>query len=234
MTGLRHLAPTILCLLLSLGVTRAYAQEAEQSPWAKEIDALVAGDSANPPPQRGIVFVGSSSIRLWTTLAQDFPGASVINRGFGGSRIADSTRHADKLVVPYHPRLVVLYAGDNDIAEGRTAAQVLADFQAFVDRLRSNLPHVAIIFVSIKPSVARVALWPRMRAANEEVAAWAKSQHDVIYVDVASRMLDGEGRPRPELLLPDGLHMRPAGYAIWVDALTPWVRTYGYGLHKRR
>jgi lysophospholipase L1-like esterase len=120
----------------------------------------------------------------------------------------------------------VLYAGDNDIAEGRTAAQVLADFQAFVERLRRDLPHVAIIFVSIKPSVARFALWPTMRAANESVAAWAKSQHEVVYIDVASRMLDGRGKPRPELLLPDGLHMRPVGYAIWVDALTPWVRKY--------
>jgi lysophospholipase L1-like esterase len=233
MFGLRHLASLLLCLLLSLGVTHASAQDAGPSPWTREIDALVAGDATNPPPQDGVVFVGSSSIRLWTTLAQDFPGASVINRGFGGSRIADSTRHADRLVVQYHPKLVVFYAGDNDIAEGRTATQVLTDFQAFVDRLRRDLPHVTIAFVSIKPSVARFALWPTMRAANEGVAAWAKSRHDVVYVDVASRMLDAEGKPRPELLLPDGLHMRPAGYAIWVDALTPWVRKYGYGLHKR-
>ncbi len=176
--------------------------------------------------RQGVVFVGSSSIRLWTTLAQDFPGVPVINRGFGGSRIIDSTRNADRLVVQYHPKLVVLYAGDNDIAEGQTADQVVADFEAFVDRVHRDLPRIQIIFISIKPSVARFALWPKMRAANEGIAKWAKAQNSVVFVDVATKMLDAEGRPRPELLLPDGLHMQHAGYAIWIDALTPFVNRY--------
>jgi lysophospholipase L1-like esterase len=231
MISQRHFASILFGLLLSLGVTRTHAQDSAADPWTKEIDALVAGDAANPPPQQGVVFVGSSSIRLWATLAQDFPGAPVINRGFGGSRITDSTRNAGRLVVQYHPKLVVLYAGDNDIAEGRTADQVVADFEAFVDRVHRDLPRVPIIFISIKPSVARFTLWPKMRAANEGIANWAKTQNSVAFVDVATKMLDAEGRPRPELLLPDGLHMQRAGYLIWIDALTVFVNRYRHKLH---
>jgi lysophospholipase L1-like esterase len=175
-----------------------------------------------------VVFVGSSSSRMWTTLADDCPGIPVATRGFGGSRIADSTAHADRLVVALRPKLVVLYAGDNDIDGGHAPSQVLADFQAFVRRLRADLPDVAIAFVSIKPSVARWRSWPRMREANALVARWTRTQRHVVFVDVATKMLDAQGQPRPELLREDGLHMRPSGYAIWIDALRPVLERYGF------
>ena len=222
---------------IAMAMAIAHAQDAaadpsKPDPWKKEIDALVANDAATPPPQHGVVFIGSSSIRMWTTLAQDFLGAPVINRGFGGSRIADSTRNVDRLVDPYHPDLVVMYAGDNDIAEGHTADQVIADFKAFVQRVHRDLPKTQVIFISIKPSQARVALWPAMRAANDGIAHWAKTQNKVIFVDVATKMLDADGKPRPELLLADGLHMQRAGYAIWIEALTPFLIRYGHFGHK--
>jgi lysophospholipase L1-like esterase len=196
-----------------------------------EITGLVAGDAAHPPPQHAVLFVGSSSIRLWTTLADDFPGVPKINRGFGGSRIADSTYFADRIVVPYHPSLIVMYAGDNDIAEGRTSQQVVDDFKAFVARVRRDLPHVAIAYVSIKPSMARIAMWPQMRAANDGIARWARTQNDVTLVDVTVKMLDAHGQPRPELLREDGLHMQPAGYAIWIEALKPVLAHHGFVVH---
>ena len=199
----------------------ATAQDLGPDRWQAEIATLVAADAAQPPAQHAALFVGSSSIRLWTTLADDFPGVPTINRGFGGSRIADSTNYAGTIIVPYHPNVVILYAGDNDIAEGRTSRQVIDDFKAFVARIRRDLPHTAIVFVSIKPSVARAALWPRMQAANEGIARWAPTQPDVTFVDVATKMLDARGKPRPELLREDGLHMSRAGYAIWIDALKP-------------
>ena len=221
-----------LGFLLSLWSGSTPAQEEKVDPWKKDIDAVVASEAANPPPKHAVLFIGSSSIRMWTTLARDFPGVPVINHGFGGSRIADATRNVDRLVVPYVPDLVVLYAGDNDIAEGRTTEQTVGDFKDFVARVHRDLPKVPILFVSIKPSVARFALWPRMRAGNEGISAWAKTQRNVIYVDVASKMLDADGQPRPELLLPDGLHMQPAGYAIWVEALNPWVKPHAVPQHK--
>lgn len=225
---LRSISFSLLGLVLSLAsVGVAFAQDAAD-PWQKEIAALVAGDAANPPPQHGVLFVGSSSIRLWTTLGQDFPGVPTINRGFGGSRIADSTRYVGRIVVPYRPNVIVLYAGDNDIAEHRTSSQAVDDFKAFVARVRRDLTQVPIVFISIKPSVARAALWPQMRATNEGIAAWAKTQTKVIYVDVATKMLDADGKPRAELLREDGLHMKPAGYAIWIAALKPVLAQYGF------
>lgn len=197
--------------------------------WQAEIDAFVAHDRQAPPPQHGVLFIGSSSIRFWApTLARDFPGVPVIDRGFGGSAIADSTWYAGRIVTPYHPRLIVMYAGDNDIAGGDTPQQVVDGFKAFVARVRRDLPGVPVAYVSIKPSVARWSLWPAMREANQGIRRWAATQKDVRYVDVAPKMLDARGRPRPELLREDGLHMKPAGYAIWIAALKPVLADYGF------
>jgi lysophospholipase L1-like esterase len=217
----------LLALLFCVGGNAA-AQRTGPEQWQAEITGLVADDVAHPPPQDAVLFVGSSSIRLWTTLAGDFPGVPTINRGFGGSRLADSTYYADRIVVPYRPRLIVMYAGDNDIAEGHTSQQVVDDFKAFVARVRRDLPHVAIACVSIKPSVARAAMWPQMRTVNDGIARWARTQKDVTLVDVTVKMLDAQGQPRPELLREDGLHMQPAGYAIWIEALKPVLARYGF------
>ncbi|MGH8183507.1 MAG: SGNH/GDSL hydrolase family protein [Rhodanobacteraceae bacterium] len=172
--------------------------------------------------------MGSSSIRFWApTLERDFPGVPVIDRGFGGSAIADSTYYADRIIFPYHPRVIVMYAGDNDIAEGDTPRQVLGEFKAFVASIRRRLPDVAIVYISIKPSLARVAMWPQMRAANHLIAEWAQGQARMIFVDVAKRMLGADGKPRAALFRADGLHMTAAGYAIWVQALKPVLARYG-------
>jgi lysophospholipase L1-like esterase len=213
-------------LLFVGGNTSAQGRGPEQ--WQAEIANLVAGDAAHPPPQHAVVFTGSASIRLWTTITTDFPGVPTINRGFGGSMIADSTYYADRIVVAYHPKLIVMYAGDNDVAEGRTPVQVIDDFKAFVARVRRDLPSVAVAYLSIKPSVARMAMWPQMRAANDGIARWARTTKDVTFVDIAANMLDAHGEPRPELLREDGLHMRPAGYAIWIEALKPVLAHYGF------
>lgn len=216
-----------LLLLVSSGV---HARPPPPQHWQADIDELVAKDGEHPPPQHGVLFVGSSSIRMWTTLPRDFPGVPVINRGFGGSAIADSTYYADRIIVPYHPRLIVLYAGDNDIDEGDTPAQVLDEFKAFVARARRSLPGVAIAYISIKPSLARSAEWPRMREANREIENWARTQRRITYVDVATKMLGANGKSRPELFREDGLHMSRVGYAIWIEALKPVLLRNGFAV----
>jgi lysophospholipase L1-like esterase len=218
-----------LAVLLFAGVAKT--QPGDPQRWREEIVRLVAGDAAHPPPQHAVLFIGSSSIRLWETLAEDFPGVPAINRGFGGSRIADSTYFADRIVVPYHPKLIIMYAGDNDVAEGGTPRQVIDDFKDFVARVRGDLPEVAIAYLSIKPSVARAAMWPQMREANEGIALWARTAGNVTFVNVTAKMLDARGKPRPELLREDGLHMRPAGYRIWIDALKPVLAHNGFVPH---
>ena len=219
------------CLVLSCN---SAAFDAGGDFWQGEIDAMLATDAARTPPQHGVLFVGSSSIRLWTTLAEDLPGIPVVNRGFGGSMLADATRNVGRLVSPYHPRVVVLYAGDNDIAGNRSPGQVLADFKEFVARVRQGAPRVPVLFLAIKPSVARFALWPAMREANASIDAWARTRRDVRVVDATKGMLDAAGKPRPELFQSDGLHMRAAGYAIWVDALKPVLARYGFVAASRR
>lgn len=220
----------IACLLLVFAHA-AFALPPPPQSWQHDIDQLVADDSVHPPPQHGVLFVGSSSIRMWTTLAADFPGVPVINRGFGGSAIADTTHYAARIVIPYHPRLIVMYAGDNDIAEGHTPRLVLDDFKAFVARVRRELPDVAIVYISIKPSIARFAMWPQMRHANRMVAGWTRTQRRVSFVDVSAGMLGADGKPRAALFRPDGLHMTPAGYAIWVRALKPVLARYDFAVH---
>jgi lysophospholipase L1-like esterase len=221
---------TRLALLLFSLVASAMVQadSAPSSHWVPDIEAFVAADHQHPPAPNGVLFIGSSSIQFWKSLAQDFPGVPVINRGFGGSALPDSTYFADKIVWPYKPKLIVMYAGDNDINDGATASQVLVSFQKFVARAREGVPGVPIVYISIKPSIARLALWPTMKDANDKIRDWAATQKNVRFVDIAPVMLDAQGKPRPELFRPDGLHMLPAGYALWITALKPVLADYGF------
>lgn len=183
--------------------------------WVEDMERFAAEDAASPPPARPVVFTGSSSVRLWDTLARDFPGVPVLNRGFGGSTVRDSIWYADEVALRYRPRQVVIYAGDNDINDGRTPAQVLADTQAFVARLRRDQPNLPVAYIAIKPSPSRAHLLAAQRAANEAVRDWARTQSGVAYIDVFTPMLDAAGQPREDLFVADRLHMNAAGYAIW-------------------
>lgn len=189
--------------------------------WEADMQRFAALDAATPPPRHALLFVGSSSIRFWDTLATDFPDWPVINRGFGGSQVRDATAYAGRIVVPYRPRAIVFYAGDNDIEAGRSPEQVRDDVHAFVVRVRRDLPRVPVFYLSIKPSPSRQALWPRMAQANALVRADLERLDDVHYVDVATPMLGADGLPRPALFRADRLHMQPAGYALWTRALAP-------------
>lgn len=196
---------------------------ATASAFEPEIAQFEAADRVAPPPRGSIVFAGSSSMRMWTDVASDFPGQPVLNRGFGGSTLADVTFFAPRVVLPYRPRLVVLYAGDNDLAAGHTSEQVLADYSAFVRVVRRALPATRIVYVSIKPSPSRWSLADQMRAANALIAQAIVHDTLATYVDVFTPMLGADGRPRPELYQADSLHMTAAGYALWRARLAPVV-----------
>ena len=193
--------------------------------WRASLAEFAAADQLQRPPPGGVVFVGSSSIRLWPRLPQEFgPGTPVINRGFGGSTLADCHAFAYELVVQYRPRQVVVYAGDNDLAEGRTPAEVLESFKGFVVAVRSALPTVRIDYISIKPSPLRAALVPRAREANALLAAYVADLTDAGFIDVFTPMLDASGAPRSDLYGPDRLHMNAAGYALWRSLIGPQLR----------
>src|ERR1700761_7082180 len=152
----------LILFVFSFGVL---AKDADHDKWNPDIQAFEAADKANPPPGSAVLFIGSSSIRFWKTLATDFPGYRVINRGFGGSDLDDATAFADRIVAPYRPAALVMYAGDNDLQGGDTPEQVRDDFAAFVAKVRQTQPALPIAFIAIKPSVARVALLPNILRA---------------------------------------------------------------------
>ena len=179
-----------------------------------EISAFAELDRKNTPPKGAVLFVGSSSIKRWPT-ADGFPSLTVINRGFGGSFIADVNHYFDQTVRKYAPSVVVFYAGDNDLGSGKAPDRVFADYQTFVDKLHAAKPDTDIVFVAIKPSLARWKLWSTMKAFNERVRTFSASRPRLHFVDVAPPMLGANGQPRPELLVEDGLHMTQAGYDIW-------------------
>lgn len=204
---------------------RVFALDPVSSPeWARDMARFAAEDAAHPPPSHPVVFTGSSSVRLWTSLARDFPDQPVLNRGFGGSQIRDAVHHADQVAIRYRPSRILIYSGDNDTMAGRGPRQVLADFQAFVARIHRDLPGTPIAFIAIKPSPSRIELLEVQRASNALVKDWAARTPDVDYIDVFTPMLDTGGRPRAGLFVEDALHMNARGYALWRGIVAPYLR----------
>jgi lysophospholipase L1-like esterase len=213
-------ARTLSILLL---VEACTAPASGPTKFEPEIRAFEHSDRSMPPKPGGVVFVGSSSIKNWTELGGDFPGVPALNRGFGGSTLSDVVRYEDRIVLPYHPRLVVLYAGDNDLEEGRTPDQIVADYRVFVMRLRLALPSARLVFVSIKPSPSRRAFMHLAREANRRIKSEIARDSLSTYVDVFTPMLNADSQPRPELFLEDSLHMNREGYLLWRSLLRPVV-----------
>lgn len=202
----------------------ALKQLPDTARFASEINAFAKADSASPPPAGAVLFVGSSSIRFWDTVGADFPGLAVINRGFGGSRMDDLLRYADRIVFPYRPKAIVLYEGDNDIADNRSPARIAGDLAEFLSQVRTRLPGTRVVYVSIKPSPSRWSMVDRMREANALLERVVENDTAARYVDVFTPMLGANGRPRPELFRDDSLHMTRAGYELWKTILDPAVR----------
>ena len=230
----RRARPLLLALALGAALpalARTPAPAAPQVPtqvsnvaWAGDMAQFAAQDATSPPPRGGIEFIGSSSIRMWESLATDFPGQPVFNRGFGGSEVRDSTWYADRIVIPYAPCKVFFYAGDNDLNSGRSPAQVHDDVVAFVKRVHRDLPRTTVEYISIKPSPSRANLLPAINEANAMIKAALATLPNTGYTDVYTPMLGADGQPRAALFREDMLHMTPEGYAIWRKALAPKVQ----------
>jgi len=198
------------------------APTAHPSPkWESSVAAFEKADVERPPEKGGILFIGSSSIRLWSTLASDFPGKPVLNRGFGGSQIADSVYYHERLVLAYAPRQIVFYAGGNDINAKKAPQQVAADFRAFVEKVRAKLPEVHVAYISIAPNPARWAQVEQVKEANSLIRSYCASQSGMDFIDVFPHMLGTDGQPLPHIYREDRLHMNPEGYKIWTRIVAP-------------
>jgi lysophospholipase L1-like esterase len=216
----------LLCALIAFPfITRAQSTAPSTQPrdparWEEAIRKFEESDRTAPPPRDAILFIGSSSIRGWK-LNGSFPDLPTINRGFGGSEIADSVHFADRIVLPYRPRTIVFYAGENDITAGKTPDDVAHDFQRFVKLVRAELPGTKIIYIGLKPSPLRWRLIDPFRETNKLIREFIATQQNIIYIDVESHMLGADGEPRAELFLDDKLHLNRTGYELWTKLVRP-------------
>ena len=210
-------------LLRRLAVVPVRSFVNEPRLWEWQVRGYERADREAPPPSGGIVFTGSSTIRLWSRLAEDMAPLPVLNRGFGGAQLDQVLHYAPRLVARHDPRTVVLYAGDNDLSPltGKDADSVARDFGRFLSWLRRELPETRLVVVSIKPTPLRRAQWPEQQRANDLVRKRAEADPLTRFVDVSAARLDDDGRPRRSLYRWDGLHLSDEGYRVWTGLLRP-------------
>ena len=225
----------VLCAFsLLLCVSQIRAEEVPAQPpvaekkspgarWEKEIKAFEASDAKNFPPADAAVFVGSSSIRMWKTLAEDFTEFPTVRRGFGGSQLSDSALFADRIILPYKPRIVVVYAGSNDIAAGKKPEDVLEQFELLVSKIHATLPDTRIAFISINPSIKREAKQTEVRAANSLIRKFVEGKPLLRYINSHDGLMGPDNRARKELLRADGLHLNAEGYKQWLILVKPAI-----------
>jgi lysophospholipase L1-like esterase len=208
-------------LLALLFVTRLTLA---QNKFDSNIAAFAAADRQTPPPSRPIVFTGSSSIVKWGSLAQDFAGKTVLNRGFGGSELSDVRHFADQVILAYKPKQVVVYAGENDIANDHSAQETCQRLVDLFTYVRKQQPNVPFDFISIKLSPSRRKFWPVVQEANELIKNYLAKQKNARFIDIRPAMNDASGHLIGSLFLADSLHMNPSGYAKWVPVVKPYLR----------
>lgn len=215
----------LLCLSIVAFTRNAICAETNHNfdKWEKEISAFEQRDKTNPPPKNALLFIGSSTIRKWTTLAQDFPKHKVINRGFGGSEIVDSTHFADRIVFPYKPKMIFFRAGGNDIAAGKSAEQTFNDYKEFVERVQKKLPKTEIVFISWSPTLLRLKQADKEKAFNKMVEDFVRGKSHLKYIETYGMVLGSDGQPRAELLLPDKLHFNADGYKLLAERVRPYL-----------
>ncbi len=213
--------------LLAVGIVLAaipgQAQTAAPDRWEATIQRFEEADREAFPEPGAVLFVGSSSIVRWDSLAEDFPSIRTLNRGFGGSRIGDVLHYADRVILPYDPSHVVVYVGENDLPAGRSAEEIFEDYQALVEIIRSAYPEIPVSCISIKPSPSRWEHADETRKANALVREWTAEDPLLNYIHVFDAMLGPDGLPPESLFVSDMLHMNEAGYAIWREIVAPWV-----------
>ncbi len=185
-----------------------------------EINNFVQWDKKNSFPEDAILFVGSSSIRLWNT-QESFPELTIINRGFGGAHISDVNFFIEQTTLKYSASIILFYCGDNDIAGEKAPEQVLSDYKLFVKKVHENRTDTKILFLPIKPSILRWSFWPEMEAANKLIADYSDTNELLYYIDLASPMLAESSPPPADLFIEDGLHLSKQGYDMWVNILDP-------------
>ncbi len=213
----------VALLIFSLTYGNAYTQSAPAF-W-NDMTAFKKQDMIRNPSADGILFIGSSSFTRWYDIQSAFAGYPIINRGFGGSTLVDVIRYAYDVIIPYAPKQVVIYCGENDLAsaDSTSVTEVVTRFKTLFAIIRQNLPDATIDFVSIKPSPVRAGIQTKVKAANKSIRAFLRSRKNARFIDIYGAMLDAGGNMREELYVEDRLHMKPTGYTIWQKIIQPYL-----------
>lgn len=220
-SGLGGTSRFVVWLAASLLLPLAAVRAQDPTRFEADIQAFERMDATTPPPKKPVLFVGSSSIRMWTTLAADFPDYPVMNRGFGGSYMSDLLYYFDRVVAVYDPALILVYEGDNDLSGGKSVDQVYGEYLQFVALVKAQLPQADVAFIATKPSPSRAQYVEVTRQLNERLEALAATDARLWFIDVFTPMLNEKGQPRPELFGSDMLHMNAAGYELWRSIIEP-------------
>ncbi len=202
--------------------TRWLEREARPGSRAPTVNGYLEEMQWKTLPQEIVLIAGSATAWRWND-KKWFSDYRSENRGFGGSRIDDNTYFADQLIVPYHPSTIVLYAGDNDLWARKPADVTAQHFGEFVEKIHSELPNTQIVFVSIRPSIARWEIWDAMQEANALIKRQIDDNPNLYYADIVPATLGSDGKPRPELFIEDDLHLTELGYLEWTRVVKPIV-----------
>ncbi|WP_106916238.1 GDSL-type esterase/lipase family protein [Chryseobacterium aurantiacum] len=215
----------ILTAFLLLCFTIAFSQEKKPMFW-QDIQEFKKQDQQNPPSRDAILFLGSSSFTKWTDVADYFPTKTIINRGFGGSRLTDLNYFADDLLAPYQPKQIIIYCGENDFADNHQlkAQKVVKRYKTLYRKIRERFPNIEVDYISIKYSPSREKLWPQMKEANKRIAAFMKKEPNAEFIDVTKAMEDANGNVRKDIFVEDMLHFKPEGYQIWTKVMNPYMK----------
>jgi len=221
---MRRVMMLVLASVLTASLGLWAQQPLDPNRWEPAIQKFEAEDKANPPAKGGIVFIGASSFARWTNLAESFPDLKVVNRGFGGSELAEAVKYAPRVVVPHAPRIVVLYAGENDLNRGVTPEIIASDFDKFSQLIHSSLPATRLVVIGLKPSLLRWKLRDGMQQTNTLIRTRCAADRSCVYVDPWPSMIGKDGTPKPAFFVEDGLHMTPEGYKAWTLMLRPHLK----------
>lgn len=215
----------ILSAFLLLTVALFFSQEKKPMFW-QDIQNFKKLDQETAPPKDAILLVGSSSFTKWTDVANYFPDKTIINRGFGGSRLTDLNDYANDLLNPYQPKQIIIYCGENDFADNHKlkADVVVNRFKTFYKKIRAKFPDIEVDYISIKYSPSREKLWPQMKIANKKIAAFMKKEPHAEFIDITKVMQDSNGNVRKDLFVEDMLHMTPEGYQLWTSVMNPYMK----------
>lgn len=218
---MKKIFSVVLLMLFAL----ALSQEKKPMFW-QDIQEFKKKDQQTPPQKDAILLIGSSSFTKWQDVSDYFPGKTIINRGFGGSRLIDLNYFSEDLLSPYQPKQIIVYCGENDFADDKNLkADVVAErFKTFYQKIRSKFPNIEVDYISIKYSPSREHLWPQMKEANKKIKKFMKKEKKAEFIDITKVMNDSKGNIRKDIFVEDMLHMTPEGYRLWTSIMNPYMK----------